>query len=109
MSAETPMGGSQYPIWDRRETSAPLGRQGETAVDPQLELAFNGSIAFRASAAPRRPSRANWWFERMRQIVDCACDWQPAPMARPEQIWFSNTLRRQPLAQPDSEECQICE
>ena len=36
----------------------------------------------------RRMSRANWWFDRMRQVVDKAIDWQPAPPPRPEQIWF---------------------
>jgi len=28
----------------------------------------------------RRQSRARYWFERMRQVVDCARDWQPAPV-----------------------------
>jgi hypothetical protein len=111
MSAETPMDGRQSPFWGCRATSASLARQGEAAVDPQLELALAGSNARRMpAAAQRRLSRANWWFERMRQIVDCACDWQPAPLARPEQIWFPNTHRHPALAaQPDSEECQICE
>jgi hypothetical protein len=43
--------------------------------------------------SPRRPqrrlSRANWWFQQMREVVDKAVDWQPAPPARPEQIYFS--------------------
>jgi hypothetical protein len=25
----------------------------------------------------------------MRQIVDCALDWQPVPPPRPEQTWFA--------------------
>jgi hypothetical protein len=36
----------------------------------------------------RRLGRANWWFARMREVVDKAFDWQPAPPPRPEQIWF---------------------
>jgi len=36
----------------------------------------------------RRQHRANWWFDRMRDVVDKALDWQPAPPARPEQTWF---------------------
>jgi hypothetical protein len=32
--------------------------------------------------------RAQWWFRRMRQIVDSALDWQPAPPPRPEQTLF---------------------
>jgi hypothetical protein len=41
-------------------------------------------------ATNRRPSIHNpqWWFERMRQIVNSALDWQPAPSPRPEQIDF---------------------
>ena len=35
----------------------------------------------------RRMSRANWWFQQMREVVDKAVDWQPAPPARPEQIY----------------------
>jgi len=27
---------------------------------------------------PRRLSRANWWFNQMREVVDRAVDWQPA-------------------------------
>jgi hypothetical protein len=36
----------------------------------------------------KRMARANWWFGRMRQAVDQALDWAPAPQPRPEQIWF---------------------
>jgi len=36
----------------------------------------------------RRLSRANWWFDRMREVVDKAVNWEPAPPPRPEQIWF---------------------
>ncbi|MCX6922651.1 MAG: hypothetical protein NT154_05465, partial [Verrucomicrobia bacterium] len=36
---------------------------------------------------------SRWWFERMRQIVDRAFDWQPAQMPRPEQIWLPGTHR----------------
>jgi hypothetical protein len=51
----------------------------------QLELGFQGA------ALPRRQqqiNRARWWFAQMRRAVDSALDWQPAPPARPEQIWF---------------------
>ena len=36
----------------------------------------------------RRLSRANWWFQQMREVVDKAADWRPSPPARPEQIYF---------------------
>ena len=60
-----------------------------TLAEPQLELAFAAGCRPEARR-PGHPSRANWWFQRMRQIVDRARDWQPAP---PEQIWFPNAYR----------------
>ena len=41
-----------------------------------------------AKRPQRRMSRANWWFQQMREIVDRAVDWQPAPPPLPEQIYF---------------------
>jgi hypothetical protein len=57
----------------------------------QLELRFGTRRARRSSPVTRRPSVRNpqWWFQRMRQIVDCALDWQPTPPPRPEQISFA--------------------
>jgi hypothetical protein len=57
----------------------------------QLELSFNTRNARQLSRGTRRPSVRNpqWWFRRMRQIVDNALDWQPAPPPPPEQISFS--------------------
>ena len=60
----------------------------------QLELAFAASASCqRFSHPPRRRSRAAWWFQRMRQIVDHACGWEPALQARPEQSWFPGSHR----------------
>ena len=53
----------------------------------QMEMSF--SRAEKAAAGRReRQNRAQWWFRRMRQIVDLASDWQPAPPPRPVQVWF---------------------
>jgi len=56
----------------------------------QLELSFQTSRARLAPAADHGASfrRAQWWFRRMRQIVDSALDWEPAPPPRPEQALF---------------------
>jgi hypothetical protein len=56
----------------------------------QLELSFATRNTRQSPDATRRTSVHNpqWWFRRMRQIVDCALDWQPAPQPRPEQISF---------------------
>jgi hypothetical protein len=57
----------------------------------QLELGFaNGGARRSIEPRHRRLKRANWWFERMREVVDRAFDWHPAPMGRPEQIWFES-------------------
>ena len=55
----------------------------------QLELGFNGG-QIRTGAAPRdgRIARADWWFARMRTIVENAMDWSAAAEPRPEQIWI---------------------
>ncbi len=66
--------------------------------DGQLEMSFAGARGC-ASARQRRLSRAQWWFQRMRQVVDGARDWRPAPAPRPEQIWFAGT-HRQPEGAP---------
>jgi hypothetical protein len=61
-------------------------------TNAQLELSFEDCRAHLAPSASRSPSfrRAQWWFRRMRQIVDCALDWPPAPAPRPEQILFAS-------------------
>ena len=68
------------------------GRKDQTLAmnNAQLELSFGNRRVRRSSSVNRRPSIHNpqWWFQRMRQIVDCALDWQPAPQPRPEQILF---------------------
>jgi hypothetical protein len=55
----------------------------------QLEMTFN-RVQFPRTAAPRR-HRARWWFQQMRQVVEAAVDWKPAPPARPEQTCLSFT------------------
>lgn len=60
--------------------------------DAQLEMSF-GTLPTSIGKAQRRTSRAQWWFARMRQVVDRAIDWQPVPRARPEQIWFQEPRR----------------
>jgi hypothetical protein len=59
-------------------------------TNQQMELGFGSArVCPSATRRQRRLSRANWWFERMREAVDRAFDWQPAPPPpRPEQIWF---------------------
>jgi len=59
----------------------------------QLELEI-GQIraALPAAVRQRRRNRAHWWFEQMRQVVDRAFDWQPAPEPRARQIWFKDAV-----------------
>ena len=53
----------------------------------QLEISFEHSIVLRQVSGPqRRIIRAQWWFTQMRQVVDHAWDWKPAPSAGTEQV-----------------------
>jgi len=89
-------------------------------INGQLKLSFGaGGDCHFVGRRQRRMSRAQWWFERMREVVDRAFDWQPAAAPRPEQIWFANAHReagassQQPgVAAKDNatnRERQICE
>ncbi|MFM2082971.1 MAG: hypothetical protein RL380_1662 [Verrucomicrobiota bacterium] len=57
----------------------------------QLELGFNGQRTTNAVALQRQQKlhRAKWWFAQMRRAIDNAVDWQPTPVAPPEQTWFA--------------------
>lgn len=58
-------------------------------TNQQMELGLNKERACPSiNRRHRRTTRAGWWFERMREVVDKAIDWQPVPPARPEQTWF---------------------
>jgi len=61
----------------------------------QLEMSFNGSIRCRQTVRGRQQrSGAQWWFNRMRAVVDNALDRTPAPPPRAEQRYL--TLPRTP-------------
>ena len=53
----------------------------------QLELGLaTANRCPRVAQRERRLNRANWWFDQMRQVVDRAFEWEPAPRPRSEQI-----------------------
>ncbi len=53
----------------------------------QLEISLPAKQCRRINTRrQRRISRARWWFNQMRRVVDEAIDWRPANAARPEQI-----------------------
>lgn len=59
-------------------------------TNQQMELGIGKTrVCPTANRRQSRKSRASWWFDRMREAVDKAMDWQPAPPARPQQIWFN--------------------
>jgi len=63
-------------------------------IDTQLELGLgNAGQLLVITKRQKRLSRANWWFQRMRQVVDRAFDWQPTQAPRPEQIWLQTGSR----------------
>lgn len=60
----------------------------------QLELSLAGTNRCpRAMKRQVRANRANWWFGQMRQVVDRAFEWEPAPRFESEQILLTE---RQP-------------
>jgi hypothetical protein len=66
-------------------------------TDRQLELGFNPGVQYRGANNARRAgriARANWWFARMRNLVDQAMDWSAAAEPRPEQIWIPGAHRQ---------------
>jgi hypothetical protein len=84
--------------------------------DTQLELSFGQrSMGSHLTPRQRRLSRANWWFERMRQVADHAFEWRPAPLPPPEQIWFTGAQRQIEVASPATpsnavpQQQEICE
>jgi len=61
----------------------------------QMELGFAARNARRRNLRGReRRQRAQWWFARMRDVVDATLEWTPAPAARPEQVFMSLSGRR---------------
>jgi hypothetical protein len=58
----------------------------------QMELGLAGSNRCpRVVRRERRRHQANWWFDQMRQVVERAMDWEPAPRFQPEQTWLPET------------------
>jgi hypothetical protein len=82
-------------------------------MNAQLELSLENARA-RCARNPRqrRLARANWWFQRMRQIVDHALDWEPRLAPRPQQMVFPGAHREIVTGNPvvdAGDERQICE
>jgi len=49
----------------------------------QLQLSFDSNQNCRPQPSrPRRTTRARWWFDRMRELVDRAPEWPTAPQSR---------------------------
>jgi hypothetical protein len=61
-------------------------------TDTQLELHLQNRQRCAARASSRRRTNAQRWFNRMRQIVDNAVEWRPAPTPRPYQTCFAGPL-----------------
>jgi len=61
--------------------------------DTQLEFGLEAQPHWPVAPARRRISRAKWWFQQMRRVVDSAMDWSVATTPRPEQIALPGTYR----------------
>jgi len=61
----------------------------------QLELGLAAvNRCPRTARREQRLNRANWWFDQMRQVVDRAFDWEPAPRLQSEQILLTENQPR---------------
>ncbi len=66
-------------------------------IDRQLELGLENRSVYRPGNR-RRSGRANWWFERMRGLVEEAHDWEAAaPIAESSE---APAVHHGPEAQP---------
>lgn len=66
----------------------------------QIELSFETAALHRGmdrrvrqTRQAARAARAQWWFQRMREVVGRTLDRHPMPPSRPEQICFPVILR----------------
>ena len=59
----------------------------------QLELTLPNRNREHGANRRQHGNRAQWWFNRMREVVDAALEWQPAPAGRPEQLHFAGAHR----------------
>jgi hypothetical protein len=56
----------------------------------QLELSFAEAPVARPEACRQaRQRRIRWWFNRMRRMVDLACNLPSSPPPRPEQTYLN--------------------
>ena len=61
----------------------------------QMELGLAArNRRLRNSRTHDRRQRAQWWFARMRSVVDATLEWTPTPPARHEQVFMSLSGRR---------------
>ena len=61
-------------------------------VTSQFNLAVAPRSNRRRARRPVSRSRAAYWFDRMRKVVNAARDWQPSPAARPQQTYINLTV-----------------
>jgi hypothetical protein len=64
----------------------------ELLENAQMEMTLGIAHEWTGNA-PHPHRRAQWWFQRMRLVVDRALDWQPAPQPPPEQVWLPGACR----------------
>lgn len=60
-----------------------------------MELGLkNANRCPRVVKREQRARQANWWFNQMRQVVDHAFEWEPAPRFDTQQILLPGTTSR---------------
>lgn len=63
-------------------------------TNEQLELGFNGTQSrIFGRRREQRVDRAKWWFDKMRETVENAMDWQDQMPLQSEQTWMPGARR----------------
>ena len=70
-------------------TSLTSGDANGDLITSQLNLAVAPHSNRRRTRRPVSRSRAAYWFDRMRKVVNAARDWQPSPAPRPQQTYIN--------------------
>jgi hypothetical protein len=70
-------------------TSIKSGDANGDLVTSQLNLAVASRPNRRRTRRPISRSRAVYWFNQMRKVVNAARDWQPTPAAPPQQTYIN--------------------
>ena len=60
----------------------------------QMEMTLAKSKPCRRTLGQKRRTRARWWFDQMRAVVESAIDWKTVPAPPPVQTYLTFRAER---------------